>query len=93
MNRLRTRLEKLESAAQTLQWNWNYSDVQECARKKLSAEEVDLLDQAIALLGSGRREEWNEAHLVIWKRWDVLLAQATAEVHFPVYIHADDTLL
>ena len=93
MTRLCTRLKKLEAAAQISQWNWNYSDVKECARKKLSREEADLLDQALALIGSGRQDEWTQAHRAVWKRWDDALAKATEEVHFPIYFHADDALL
>jgi hypothetical protein len=92
MRRLHARLTKLEAVAETSQWNWNYSDVQACARKKLSSEESILLDEGIALIRDGRQKEWKASHLAIWKRWDILLGQATIEVHFPIYIRADDTL-
>jgi hypothetical protein len=93
MTRLKARLKKLEGAVEKPRCNWNYSDVQECARKKLSAAEAELLDQAIALITTDRRSEWTEAHRAVWERWDEMLGKATEEVHFPIHLHADDTML
>ena len=93
MRRLCARLKKLEAGRQTSRWNWRHSDVRECARKKLSAAEAALADQAGELSRAGRRSEWTEAHQAAWLRWDSALAEATEEVNFPVYISADDTLL
>jgi hypothetical protein len=93
MARLQARLKKLEGAVKEPQWNWRYPDVQDCARKKLLAAEAELLDQAIALIETGRQSEWTEAHRAVWERWDEALGQATVEVHFPIYIHAHDSML
>lgn len=91
MHRFRARLKKLEGIAPATA-NWNYGDVQECARKMLSAEDRDLLDQAIALFKiDSWRNNWTEAHHAVWKRWDEMLLKATREVHFPIYFCADDT--
>jgi hypothetical protein len=92
MTGLKARLNKLEGAVEQPRCNWNYSDVQKCARKKLSAAEAELLDQAIALITTGRRSEWTEAHRAVWERWDEVLGKATKEVHFPIYIRAGDTM-
>jgi hypothetical protein len=91
MNRLRGRLKKLEDSAQALLWNCKFDTVEQRARKKLSPAEADLLDQATALIRSGRQSEWSEAHRAVWDRWDTALATTAEEVGFP-YLDAIDRL-
>jgi hypothetical protein len=91
VNRWHARLKRLEDAAQPWPWNWNAEGIEQCARKKLSPAEADLLDQATALIRSGRQSEWSEAHRAAWDRWEAALATAAEEFGFP-YLDAIDRL-
>jgi hypothetical protein len=93
MTRLYERVEKLEAATHAPQWDWQFADVEQCARKKLPREQLELLDQAIALIKMGRHCEWAEAHRAVWDRWADVLGSAAEEMQFPLSITAADMLL
>ena len=93
MKRLHARLEKLEKVAEGSKIDWDYSKVANRARGKLSSEDLELLDQALALIRRGHRSEWTEAHTAVWGRWDDALDRAAEELPFTLHLSADDMLL
>jgi hypothetical protein len=88
MTRLKTRLAKLENASKPAQ-NWDFSVVLSCARKKLTPEDLNLVDEAYVIGNT----KWTEEHIAAWKTWDAAVGEATAEVNFQVRLGGDDLLL
>jgi hypothetical protein len=93
MNGLSKRLQKLEAAFCGPVWSTQLVDLCDCARRKLSVADRDLLKEAEALLDRVPFGSLSEAHQSVWDRWEDAFDRAVDETRFPWPLMATDLRL
>ena len=94
MNHLHRRLQRLETAIrESGKWSTPIQTVVDCARRKLSGADCDLLKEVDALLDRAPHASLSEAHRAVWDRWEDAFARAVEETRFPFFLTATDLRL
>ncbi|HTU48595.1 MAG TPA: hypothetical protein VMF91_26270 [Bryobacteraceae bacterium] len=93
MTGLHRRLQKLEAAFCGPVWNTQLVDLCDCARRKLSVADRDLLKEAEMLLDQVPFGSLSEAHRAVWDRWEDAFSKAAEEMRFPWLVTAADLRL
>jgi hypothetical protein len=90
---LHRRLQKLEAATCKPEWGYQFAELCDCARRKLSVTDRDLLKETEALLDQRPYENLSEAHQSVWDSWEDAFARAVEETRFPWPLTATDLRL
>jgi hypothetical protein len=93
MNALSKRLQKLEAATCKPEWSSQLAELCDCARRKLSLVDRDLLDEAEMLLDRAPFGSMSEPHRAVWDRWEDAFDRAVEETRFPWPLMAADLRL
>jgi hypothetical protein len=93
MNGLSKRLQKLEVASCQTDWSSQLAELCDCARRKLSVADRDLLKEAEMLLDRVPFGSLSDAHRAVWDRWEDAFDKSVEETRFPWPLMAADLRL
>lgn len=93
MNSLSRRLQRLEAGTCETDWSSQLAELCDCARRKLSVADRDLLKETEAVLDQRPYENLSELHRAVWDRWEDAFDKAVEETRFPWLLTATDLRL